>query len=99
MMKRLSTALAIVAVAGSTAIAVAGGTLTDLTQSARMTVLRVDQASGRFLCVEHQKWTAVARAELTGVNAGDIVRIDRGDGRAHLTVLRVAADEIATSEH
>jgi hypothetical protein len=98
MMKRLSTALAIVAVAGSAAIATAAGTLTDLMQSSRMTVVQVDRAGGQFLCAEHRKWTAVARADLADVNAGDIVRIDRGHGRAHLTVLRTAADEISTPE-
>ena len=98
-MKRLSTALAIVAVAGSAAIATAAaGTLTDLMQSSRMTVMQVDRASGQVLCAEHRRWTTVARADLTDVNAGDIVRIDRGDGRAHLTVLRTAADEMSTPE-
>ena len=98
-MKRLSTALAIVAVAGSAAIATAAaGTLTDLMQSSRMTVMQVDRASGQVLCAEHRRWTAVARADLADVNAGDIVRIDRGDGRAHLTLLRTAADEMSTPE-
>jgi hypothetical protein len=99
MMKRVSTVLAIVAVTGSAAIAMAAGTLTDLMQTSRMTVVKVDRATGQFLCAEHRKWTTVARADLASVNAGDIVRIDRGDGRAHLTVLRTAAEEIASPEH
>jgi hypothetical protein len=38
----------------------------------------------------------VARADLGSVNAGDIVRIERGEGRAHLSVVRAAAEEIAS---
>ena len=52
--------------------------------------------AGSVLCAEHRAWTAVARADLGSVNAGDIVRIERGEGRAHLTVVRAAADEIAS---
>ena len=98
-MKRLSTALAILCVTGSAAIATAAGTLTDLIQNSRMTVVKVDRTGGRFLCAEHLRWTAVATADLTRVSPGDIVRVERGEGRAHLTVLRTAADEIASPEN
>jgi hypothetical protein len=96
MMKRVSTILAVVCLVGSAAIATAAGTLTELTQSARMTVLKVDRVTGRVLCAEHRAWTTVARADVSEVNAGDIVRIERGEGRAHLTVLRTAAEELAS---
>jgi hypothetical protein len=98
-MRRLSTALAIVCVTGSAALA-ATGTLTELMQSSRMTVVTVDRAGSRFLCAEHHKWTAVAPADLNGVKPGDIVRVERGQDRAaHLTVLRDAVEEIASPEN
>ncbi len=99
LMKRLSTTLAILCVTGSAAIATAAGTLTDLMQTSRMTVVKVDRAGGRFFCAEHQRWTAVAPADLTAINAGDIVRVERGQSRAHLRLLRTAADEIGSPEN
>jgi len=99
MIKRLSTALAIVCVMASAAIATAAGTLTDAMQASRMTVVKVDRTASRFLCAEHQRWTAVAPADLTAVNQGDIVRVARGQGPARLTVVRTAADEIATPQN
>lgn len=98
-MKRLSTALAILCVTGSAAIAMAAGTLTDLMQTSRMTVVKVDRTTNRFLCAEHRRWTAVASGDLTGVHPGDIVRVDRSEGRTHLTVVRTAADEIASPQN
>jgi hypothetical protein len=98
MMKRVSTILAIISLSGSVAIAARAGTLTDLMQTSRMTVLQVDRANGRIFCAEHHKWMAVARADLTEVAAGDIVRVERGEGRAHLTLVRTAAEELASPE-
>jgi hypothetical protein len=99
MMKRVSTILGILCLIGSAAIATAAGTLTDLMQSSRMTVVKVDRVAGQFLCAEHHKWTSVARADLAEVAAGDIVRVERGEGKARLTVLRTAAVELGSSEH
>lgn len=98
MMKRVSTILAIIGLTGSVAIATAAVTLTDLMQTSRMTVAKVDRATGQFLCAEHHKWTAVAREDLVQVAAGDIVRVERGEGRARLTLLRTAAEELASPE-
>jgi|RhiMetdeSRZDD1v2_1073273.scaffolds.fasta_scaffold55411_7 hypothetical protein len=98
MMKRVSTILAIISLTGSAAIATAAVTLTDLMQTSRMTVVKVDRVTGQFLCAEHNKWTAVARGDLVQVAAGDIVRVERGEGRARLTVLRTAAEELTSPE-
>ena len=72
-MKRLSMILAIVSLTGSGTIATAAGTLTELMQSSRMTVLQIDHAAGRVLCAEHRAWTAVARADLGSVMGGVVL--------------------------
>jgi hypothetical protein len=99
MTKRIATGVAILSLVTSAAVATAAGTLTEVLQASRMTVLKVDRATGQFLCAEHRKWTAVAPADLTAVTAGDIVRLDTSNGgRPHLVVLRTAAEEITSSE-
>ena len=80
------------------ATAAASG-LSERLQSSRMTVLKVDTTSGRFLCVEHLKWTPVAKPDLQGLGAGDIVRVDTRPGApTRLVLLRSAAEELASPE-
>ena len=99
MTKRIATGVAILSLVTSAAAATAAGALTEVMQTSRMTVLKVDRATGQFMCAEHRKWTAVTPAALAGVSAGDIVRVEsRGAGRAHLAVLRTAAEEISSPE-
>jgi hypothetical protein len=88
--------LAAVVIAASAALA-AG--VTDRLQTDRMTVVRVDHAAGRFECAEHLRWTTVLKADLRGVNPGDIVKVEPAKGKpARIVVLRTAADEIASPE-
>lgn len=99
MIKRLATGVALLSFVLTAAVATAAGTLTEVIQRSRMTVLDVDRASGRFLCVEHRRWTPVVRADLAAVTVGDIVRVERqGDARAALTVVRTAAEELSSPE-
>jgi hypothetical protein len=82
-----------------TATVVAASSLTERLESSRMTVLKVDAQTGRFLCVEHQRWTPVVKADALTVQPGDIVRVTRQDGKpARLLVLRTAAEELASPE-
>jgi len=101
MFKRaLATSLFLAAsavVVSSTVVAASG--LTDRLASHRMTVLKTDATGGRFLCVEHLKWTAVDKTDLARLGAGDIVRVEpQATGRARLVLLRTAADELSTPE-
>ena len=81
------------------ATTVAASGLTERLQATRMTILKTDTATGRFLCVEHLKWTPVAKGDLRGLQPGDIVRVEpRPDQPARLVLLRTAADEIAGPE-
>jgi hypothetical protein len=99
MIKRISIGVTMVSLA-SVAVAGAAGGLTDLMQSSRMTVVKVDATAGSFLCAEHRKWTAVSGGDLAGVTAGDIVRIDkRAGGAPRITIVRIASDELASPEH
>jgi hypothetical protein len=94
--RTLAMAVGVVFVAASAALA-AG--LTERLQTERMRVLKVDQASGQFQCVEHRRWTTATRESLASVGAGDIVRVERIGGHpARLIVLRSAADELASPE-
>jgi hypothetical protein len=73
--------------------------LTELMQSERMTVARVDRAKARFLCAEHRQWVPLSKADAATLASGDIVRIEQRDGRlAKVTVLRTAADELSSPE-
>lgn len=85
--------------AAISATVVAASGISERVEAYRMTVLRTDTATGRFQCVEHLKWTAVEKADLRGLQPGDIVRVEPGqNGRARLVLLRTAADEIASPE-
>lgn len=85
-----------VAVSGTV---VAAGTLTERLETQRMTVLKTDLATGRFLCVEHLKWSPVVTADLRGLQPGDIVRVEpHPNGRTRLFLLRTAADELSSPE-
>jgi len=98
MIKRISIGVTILCLA-TAAVAGASGGLTDLMQTSRMTVVKVDAGTGAFLCAEHGKWTAVSRGDLAGVTAGDIVRVDRRPGAvARIAVVRVASDELTSPE-
>jgi hypothetical protein len=99
MFKRISIGVTALSLA-SVAVAGATGGLTDLMQSARMTVVKVDNTRGAFLCAEHGKWTTVSRGDLAGVASGDIVRVDQKPGAApRIAVVRMASDELASPEH
>jgi hypothetical protein len=98
MIKRISIGVAMMSLA-TVAVAGAASGLTDLMQSSRMTVVKVDSATGSFLCAEHKRWSAVARGDLAGVSAGDIVRVDKQPGAAtRIAVVRTASDEVASPE-
>lgn len=71
----------------------------SLAASTAIAASLTDRGTGKFLCAEHRAWTAVAPADLSAVHPGDIVKLDgRGGSRPRLTVLRRAADEIASPE-
>ncbi|OLC65251.1 MAG: hypothetical protein AUH69_09875 [Actinobacteria bacterium 13_1_40CM_4_65_12] len=92
----LSITAAVVSLATAAAVA---GTLTDRLQTSRMTVLRVDKGADQFMCAEHRRWTSVSGSDLSAVHPGDIVRIDKIDGKLpRITVVRTAADEIGSPE-
>jgi len=87
------------ATAAISATVVAASNLTERLESQRMTVLKTDLATGRFLCAEHRHWTPVVKSDLRGLQAGDIVRVEpQAGGRAHLVLLRSAADELESPE-
>jgi hypothetical protein len=87
------------ATAAISATVVAASNLTERLGAERMTVLETDPSAGRFLCVEHRHWTPVVKSDLRGLRAGDIVRVvPQADGRAHLVLLRTAADELESPE-
>jgi nitrous oxidase accessory protein NosD len=97
LVRGLSIGAAAVALAASAAMA---ASLSEQMQTGRMTVLEVDQGSGRFMCVEHLKWTAVERANLDAIRQGDIVRVEKREGQpARLVVVRNAADELTSPEN
>ena len=85
--RTLALAVGVVFVAASAAVA-AGWT--ERLQTERMTV--------QYFCVEHQRWTSVAKDSLASVQTGDIVRLEPAAGRPRLVVLRTAADELASPE-
>ena len=101
MLKRVLS-VSLVALTFTATIAAATAAASGLTERlafSRMTVLKVDTATGRFMCAEHLKWTPVAKADLQGLGAGDIVRVDTRPGApAHLVLLRTAAEELASPE-
>ena len=79
------------AVLSLTAAAAVAEGLTDRLQATRMTVVKIDREAGKFMCAEHRRWEAVSKAGLSIVHPGDIVRVDRKDGRLpRITVVRRA---------
>jgi hypothetical protein len=102
MLKRvmLSSVFMLSAAAAVSATVVGAGALTDRVEGRRMTVLKTDLGTGRFLCVEHLHWTPVVTSDLRAVQPGDIVRVEpQATGRARLTLLRTAAEEISSPEN
>jgi hypothetical protein len=97
MLKRvLSTGLAVLSLTGSAVFAQDGGEAAD---RHRMTLVRIDAARGRVMCAEHQRWIAVAKADLARVRVGDIVRLEPAKGQpARVVLLRTGADEISSPE-
>src|SRR5262249_32601699 len=94
--RTLSISLAVMTIAGSAAMA---ATLTERLQAERRTVVRVDQAPGRFQCAEHRRWTTVAKADLQDVRPGDIVAVEHAPGKlTHIMVVRTAAEELTSPE-
>ena len=82
----------------TTSAALATG-LTERMQSQRMTVVRVDPIKGQFLCAEHQRWTKLAKADVSSISAGDIISLERGDGNVwRVRTVRKAADELGSVE-
>ena len=87
------------AAAAVSATVVGAGALTERVEARRMTVLKTDLGTGRFLCVEHLNWTPVVKADLRGLQPGDIVRVEpQAGGRARLVLLRTAAEELSSPE-
>ena|SRR5688572_30048248 len=98
MIRRISMGATILFL-GTAAVAGASGGLTDLMQTSRMTVVKVNAGTGAFLCAEHGKWTAVSRGDLAGVTAGDIVRVDKRPGAvARIAIVRIASEELTSPE-
>src|SRR5262245_23358700 len=96
LMRTLSIGAMAISLATSAAVA---ADLTDRLQAQRMTVVKVDQAGGRFLCAEHRRWTAVDKTNLGSIHPGDIVAVEKNGGRlAHLVLLRAAPDELMIPE-
>ena len=94
--KTLAISAAVVSLGASAALA-AG--LTEQMASERMTVVQVDRAQGRFLCAEHRRWTAIAKTDVAVLASGDIVSVHRAQsGPARVTVVRTAAEELASPE-
>ena len=93
MLTRVLTITGVVVAVTGTVVAAAGFA------DSRMTVLKVDADGGRFQCVEHRRWASIAKADLAGVAAGDIVRVTSHQGKpARLIVVRSAAEEISSPE-
>lgn len=96
---RIRTLTMAVGVVLLTASMVSAAGLTEGLQTERLTVLKVDHAAGQFQCAEHRRWITVAKDSIARVRPGDIVRLERANGRpARVVVLRAAADELASPE-
>jgi len=101
MLKRmlLSGLCVVSAIAAISATVFAASTLTERIEGERMTVLKTDTSTGRFLCVEHHSWYPVVKSDLRGLQPGDIVRVEpQSNGSARLIRLRTAADELGSTE-
>jgi hypothetical protein len=87
------------AIAAVSATVFAASTLTERIEGGRMTVLKTDVPTGRFLCVEHHSWYPVLKSDLRGLQPGDIVRVEpQANGDTRLIRLRTAADELGSTE-
>jgi hypothetical protein len=87
------------AIAAISATVFAASNLTERIEGERMTVLKTDASTGRFLCVEHHSWYPVVKSDLRGLQPGDIVRVEpQSNGSARLIRLRTAADELGSTE-
>jgi hypothetical protein len=96
LMRTLSMGAMVISLAAPAAMA---SGLTDQLQSERMTIVKVDQPGGRFLCAEHRHWTSAVKSDLAALRPGDIVAVERvGRGPVHLVLVRHAADELASPE-
>lgn len=90
--------ISVAAVSLGASAAVAAG-LTERMATERMTIVRVDRADGRFLCAEHGRWTRIAKTDVAVLASGDIVTVQRVEnGPARVTVVRTAAEELASPE-
>ena len=97
-MMRKALWISVAAISLGTSAALAGG-FTERMATERMTVVQVDPAGGRFLCAEHRRWTRIARPDASALGAGDIVTVHRpAGGPTRVTVVRTAADELASPE-
>lgn len=91
----------------------ADSVLSDSLQTDRMTVLEVDRAAGRIVCLNgtperivhelHNGALVITpegpRADLRFLNAGDIIKAELRDGRIDtIVILRRASDELASPE-
>ncbi len=88
--------------------------LTDSIQAGRMTVLEIRKDTGQLYCLEANGLRVVEftngavplvvtdtaqRADLSLLHAGDLIKVERKDGRASkITVLRPAWAEISSPE-
>ena len=92
----LWTTVGVVSLVTSAAIA---ASLTEQMAMDRMTVLKVDRVHARFLCAEHRHWTWISKGDVARLTTGDIVSLDRQQGRLpRVNVVRRAADELASPE-
>ena len=94
--KVLFATMAVVSLVASAAVA---ASLTEQMAMDRMTVLKVDRVHARFLCAEHRHWTWISKGDVARLTTGDIVSLDRQQGRLpRVNVVRRAADELASPE-
>ena len=92
----LWTTVGVVSLVTSAAVA---ASLTAQMAMDRMTVLKVDRVHARFLCAEHRHWTWISKGDVARLTTGDIVSLDRQQGRLpRVNVVRRAADELASPE-
>ena len=92
----LWTTVGVVSLVTSAAVA---ASLTEQMAMDRMTVLKVDRVHARFLCAEHRHWTWISKGDVARLTTGDIVSLDRQQGRLpRVTVVRTAAEELGSPE-
>ncbi len=88
--------------------------LTDLLQAHRMTVLEVKQNARQIYCLEADGRLRIVefpdgatplivtdterRADLSLLRAGDVIKVERNGRAPTITILRRAADDIASPE-